>query len=109
MVHLGRLDHQVKVRGYRVELGEIEAALRAHPGVVDAVVLAIPGDDGEVELVAACTGEVGDTDEVLTALSARLPAYMVPRTVAAFDLLPLNQNGKVDRKALGATLAGAVR
>ncbi|WP_424186713.1 amino acid adenylation domain-containing protein [Actinokineospora sp. G85] len=107
LVHLGRLDHQVKVRGYRVELGEIEAALRERPGVTDAVVLAVPGEEGEVELVAACTGEAGDPDDLLTALSTRLPAYMVPRTVAVLDLLPLNQNGKVDRKALSAGLATA--
>ena len=105
LVHLGRLDHQVKVRGYRVELGEIEAVLRDQPGVADAVVLAVPGEDGEVELVAACTGEVRDEDALLAALSARLPGYMVPRTIAAFDLLPLNQNGKIDRKALGESIA----
>ena len=104
-MHLGRLDHQVKVRGYRVELGEIEAVLRDQPGVADAVVLAVPGEDGEVELVAACTGEVRDEDALLAALSARLPGYMVPRTIAAFDLLPLNQNGKIDRKALGESIA----
>ncbi|MCP2243433.1 AMP-binding protein [Lentzea aerocolonigenes] len=99
LVHLGRLDHQVKVRGYRVELGEVEAALRAVPGVRDAVVVAVPGRRGETNLAAACTGEPGDA---LTALRARLPEYMVPETLTVLDTLPLNANGKIDRRALGA-------
>lgn len=99
LVHLGRIDHQVKIRGYRVELGEIEAAMRRQPGVTDAVVLALPGRD-ETELVAAYTGTVQDPDDLLTALGTGLPPYMVPRTITAFDTFPLNQNGKVDRRAL---------
>ena len=104
LIHLGRLDHQVKVRGYRVELGEIEAALRDEPGVRDAVVLPMPGVDGEVELEAVCTGDVSDTKERLKALRSRLPSYMVPRAVTVLDELPLNQNGKIDRKVLLAQL-----
>lgn len=99
LVHLGRIDHQVKIRGYRVELGEIEAVLRRQPGVTDAVVLALPGRD-ETELVAAYTGTPQDEETLLIALSTALPAYMVPRTITAFDMFPLNQNGKVDRRAL---------
>nr|WP_042179920.1 amino acid adenylation domain-containing protein [Kibdelosporangium sp. MJ126-NF4]ADB02873.1 AzicV [Kibdelosporangium sp. MJ126-NF4]CEL14096.1 non-ribosomal peptide synthetase [Kibdelosporangium sp. MJ126-NF4]CTQ88462.1 non-ribosomal peptide synthetase [Kibdelosporangium sp. MJ126-NF4] len=103
LVHIGRIDHQVKIRGYRVELGEIEAVLRRQPGVADAVVLAMPGR-GETELVAAYTGTPQDEEVLLTALSTALPAYMVPRTVTAFDAFPLNQNGKVDRRALTDSL-----
>jgi len=104
LVHLGRLDHQVKVRGYRVELGEIEAALRDQPGVRDAVVLPMPSADGDVELEAVCTGEALDVKERLTALRSQVPSYMVPRAVTFFDELPLNQNGKIDRKVLLAQL-----
>jgi non-ribosomal peptide synthetase component F len=104
LVHLGRLDHQVKIRGYRVELGEIEAVLRNQPGVTDAVVLAITAGNGEVELVAAYTGASDDEDGLLAALSTGLPGYMVPRTLTAFTAFPLNQNGKIDRKAIGERL-----
>jgi len=104
LVHLGRLDHQVQVRGYRVELGEIEAVLRDQPGVHEAVVLAVPGAGGEVELEAVCTGDSLDTAERLDALRSRLPSYMVPRGITFVDKLPLNPNGKIDRKVLLARL-----
>jgi acyl-CoA synthetase (AMP-forming)/AMP-acid ligase II len=115
LVHLGRLDHQVKVFGYRVELGEIEAALREQPGVHDAVVLALEEPRGGTALHAACTGEggegsggAGDVDPgaLLDALRLRLPAYMVPLTLRVLDALPLNGNGKTDRAALAALLTG---
>ncbi|MFH8559489.1 amino acid adenylation domain-containing protein [Streptomyces sp. NPDC017988] len=104
LVHLGRLDQQVKVRGYRVELGEIEAVLRARPGVGDAVVVAVAGHGGETVLEAVCTGSGPDPDDLARALRARLPAYMVPRGIAVFAELPLNDNGKIDRKVLAASL-----
>ncbi|MGW2649795.1 amino acid adenylation domain-containing protein [Streptomyces sp. NPDC001393] len=110
LIHLGRVDHQVKVQGYRVELGEIEAALRGHPQVAEAIVVAVRGDDGPVVLHAVCTGTeggVGDGDELLTLLRAELPQHMVPRSVAFWPSLPLNPNGKVDRNAITATVAGA--
>ncbi len=102
LLHLGRLDHQVKIHGYRVELGEIEAALREQPGVVDAVVLALTAEGGEVELVAAYTGAQNDEDKLLAELNSRLPGYMVPRTLTNFPEFPLNQNGKIDRTAIGS-------
>jgi amino acid adenylation domain-containing protein len=101
LVHLGRLDQQVKVRGYRVELGEIEVALRSLPGVRDAVVVAVPGRRGETKLVATCTGR--PADDLLAVLRTRLPEYMVPETLTVVDTLPLNANGKIDRRALVAT------
>ncbi|MEV5433785.1 amino acid adenylation domain-containing protein [Streptomyces sp. NPDC052701] len=100
LVHLGRLDQQVKIQGYRVELGEIEAALRAAPGVRDAVVLAVPGTGGQTALAAACTGDAVDPSGVLTALRSRLPAYMVPASLTVLETLPLNANGKIDRTVL---------
>lgn len=107
LVHLGRLDHQVKVRGYRVELGEVEAVLRAQPDVTDAVVLAVAAHNGEVNLVAAYTGTQDNEEELFAALSTRLPGYMVPHTLTAFTAFPLNQNGKIDRKAIGSMFVGA--
>ncbi|WP_340686953.1 amino acid adenylation domain-containing protein [Amycolatopsis coloradensis] len=104
LVHYGRLDHQIKIRGYRVELGEIEAALRAQPGVRDAFVVAVAGLNGELDLEAAYTGVAQDAEVLLACLRTRLPNYMVPRGVTAFDRLPLNPNGKVDRAALAASL-----
>ncbi|MZE81040.1 amino acid adenylation domain-containing protein [Streptomyces xinghaiensis] len=107
LVHLGRLDHQLKVRGYRIELGEIEAVLLRQPGVTEAVVVALRAPDGEIELAAAYTGTADDPEALLDALRTRLPAYMVPREITALDELPLNPNGKVDRKVLATALAPA--
>jgi acyl-coenzyme A synthetase/AMP-(fatty) acid ligase/acyl carrier protein len=97
----GRVDHQVKVHGYRVELGEIEAALRAQDGVRDAVVLAREEASGDRQLVAYV---VGDTEpQVLrNELKARLPQYMVPPAFVCVEQLPLTANGKVDRQGLAA-------
>jgi acyl-coenzyme A synthetase/AMP-(fatty) acid ligase/acyl carrier protein len=99
---LGRMDHQVKVRGHRVELGEIEAVLRGHPQVSEALVL--PREDGPAgkRLVAYVVSiqdrvEVG---ELRTFLKARLPEYMIPLTFAFLDSLPLTPSGKIDRRAL---------
>ncbi|MEV5546752.1 AMP-binding protein [Streptomyces sp. NPDC052309] len=109
LVHLGRVDHQVKVSGYRVEPGEIEAVLREHPAVTDAVALAVDAGDGEAELVAAYTGAQEAEGELLAALHARLPAYMVPRALTAFAAFPLTGNGKTDRKAVGAACSARLR
>ncbi|MFP3986824.1 amino acid adenylation domain-containing protein [Streptomyces sp. E11-3] len=104
LVHLGRLDHQVKIRGYRIELGEIENVLLEQPGVSEAVVVAVTGRDGALFLEAFYTGTPRPADELLGALRERLPTYMVPRGAEPLDALPLNPNGKVDRKALLALL-----
>ncbi|WP_432087584.1 amino acid adenylation domain-containing protein [Streptomyces sp. bgisy095] len=105
LVHLGRIDHQLKIHGYRVELGEIELLLTRQPGVTDAVVLAVPGRKGEPVLRAVCTGGPADPAGLLDALREKLPAYMVPATVGFTEALPLNANGKVDRVALVASLS----
>jgi amino acid adenylation domain-containing protein len=97
---LGRLDHQVKIRGFRVEPGEIEAALLALPGVREAVVV-VRDEGGDRRLVAYATGDA--TAEALRHfLREQLPDYMVPAAFVVLDALPLNPNGKVDRKALPA-------
>ncbi|MFJ8275766.1 AMP-binding protein [Streptomyces griseoviridis] len=105
LVHLGRLDHQVKVNGYRVELGEIEAALRAQPGVTDAVVVALAEPRGDTALRAACAATGADPDTLLAGVRDRLPPYMVPRTVTVLARLPLNANGKLDRTAVAEIVA----
>lgn len=101
---VGRTDDQVKVRGFRVELGEIEHALRALPGVTDAVVFARATPDS-AELLACVTGgaDLAGPDGLTEALRERLPHYMIPAIVVT-DRLPLNANGKVDRAALLAAL-----
>jgi amino acid adenylation domain-containing protein len=107
LVHLGRLDHQVKIRGYRIELGEIEAVLRQQRGVGDAIVMALPGRDGQPDLCAAVTGTHLDTAQTHAALSTALPAYMLPRRIVVVEQLPLNAHGKTDRHALAAQLTEA--
>jgi amino acid adenylation domain-containing protein len=99
LVHLGRLDRQVKLHGYRIELGEIEVALRRHPGVRDAAVVAASDSSG---LRAVYTGVRIDESELARHLRARLPAFMVPGAFTWADALPLNVNGKVDYRRLAA-------
>ena len=100
--YLGRLDHQVKIRGLRIELGEIEAELLAQPAVREAVVVAQKGPGGSrlVAYVVPQDGSELNTAVLREALGQKLPDYMVPGAVVTLDALPLNANGKVDRKAL---------
>ncbi|WP_018905479.1 non-ribosomal peptide synthetase [Variovorax paradoxus] len=100
--YLGRIDHQVKIRGFRIELGEIEAELLAQPAVREAVVVARDGPAGArlVGYLAPHAGESIDTAALKERLAQVLPDYMVPRAFEVLDALPLNANGKVDRKAL---------
>ncbi len=108
--YLGRLDHMVKIRGNRVELGEIEAALLKHPDIRSAVVLAREeGHAEDKELVgyvclAAGTGlgsqPAGTASVLIGFLKERLPSFMIPGSFVFLENLPLTANGKVDRKAL---------
>jgi amino acid adenylation domain-containing protein/non-ribosomal peptide synthase protein (TIGR01720 family) len=97
---LGRADDQVKIRGFRIELGEIEHALRQHPEVADAVVVARTEESGHKRLVAYVVA--AGTPNCREFLAERLPGHLVPAAFAVLDRLPLNANGKVDRKALPA-------
>ncbi|WP_344409265.1 amino acid adenylation domain-containing protein [Streptomyces viridochromogenes] len=98
--YAGRSDHQVKIRGHRVELGEIESVLGALPGVERAVVTARPGHGGEARLVAYVVPAGTDRDRLRERASAVLPTHMVPAVYVPLDTLPATPNGKVDRKAL---------
>jgi amino acid adenylation domain-containing protein len=101
--YLGRVDFQVKVRGHRVELGEIEAVLGTHPGVRRAVVLARATPSGDVRLIAYYVGVARVEVHTLRGyLADRLPAYMVPSAYVELEVLPLTASGKVDRRALPA-------
>ncbi|MFF0819255.1 amino acid adenylation domain-containing protein [Micromonospora haikouensis] len=105
VVFLGRRDDQVKVSGFRVELGEVERVLGDCPGVGEGAVLAVAAADA-VELVAVLTGPA-DPGEVREFLRANLPAYMVPARCHRVRRLPTTNNGKVDRPALLAELGRA--
>jgi acyl carrier protein len=95
----GRVDAQVKVRGFRIEPGEIEAVLAAHPDVRACVVVPRPDATGALELIAFC--ETSAAPDALRAhLRSRLPDYMVPGRIARLDSLPVGPAGKVDRDAL---------
>ncbi|MDB4949056.1 MAG: Malonyl CoA-acyl carrier protein transacylase, partial [Gemmatimonadetes bacterium] len=102
---LGRLDAQLKVRGHRVEPGEVEAALAALPGVRQAVVVGRDDGDG-VGLVAYLVGDPPPAAELRAGLRGILPEYMVPSAFVRIDALPLTAGGKVDRRALPAPPAG---
>jgi amino acid adenylation domain-containing protein len=106
--HLGRLDFQVKVRGFRVELGEIEAHLLACAGIAQAVVIAREDRPGDVRLVAyvlAQPGHAVDPSSLISQLKQALPGYSVPQHIVALEAMPLLPNGKIDRGALPAPQA----
>ncbi|GAA1240494.1 hypothetical protein GCM10009665_34200 [Kitasatospora nipponensis] len=98
---LGRADRQVKLRGFRVELGEVEAAVRAEPGITDAAVLAT---DGRLIAYPVATGPEA-LEQLAERLAARLPAHLVPAVLVPLEALPLTANGKLDRAALAAAPA----
>ncbi|MEG8177566.1 amino acid adenylation domain-containing protein [Nocardia terpenica] len=99
---LGRADHQVQIRGYRVELGEVEQALRRAPGVRHAVAAVLEGS--APKLVAAVSGTVTSADLVLSVASELLPAYMIPTRLEVLGSMPLTANGKLDRSAVLSVL-----
>ncbi|HEX2569056.1 MAG TPA: amino acid adenylation domain-containing protein [Polyangia bacterium] len=107
---VGRADHQVKVRGFRIEAGDVEAALASHPAVAECVVVARPfkeGGGGERHLVAylvprAPAATRPPEEELRHHLRERLPEYMVPSVLVWIEALPLSPSGKIDRQALPA-------
>ncbi|ANB02217.1 amino acid adenylation domain-containing protein [Ectothiorhodospira sp. BSL-9] len=100
-IFLGRIDHQIKIGGVRIELGEVEQALRDVSGTDQAVALGWPlTSSGAAGLVGFICGGTFSTELMRDQLKERLPMVMVPRQILTLDALPLNVNGKVDRKAL---------
>jgi natural product biosynthesis luciferase-like monooxygenase protein len=103
MEYLARLDNQVKVRGFRVELGEIESALLNHDSVKDAVVIVHTNDSQQGSIfayVVSKSGEALDKESLLTYIRSALPDYMVPSNLFILPSIPVTPNGKIDRKAL---------
>jgi amino acid adenylation domain-containing protein len=103
--YLGRMDHQIKIRGHRIELGEIETALGAHPLVGQTVVVVREDRTGDARLIAyfVTRDRAATTPAALRAfLKLRVPEYMLPAAFVPLDALPINKNGKVDRDRLPA-------
>ncbi|WP_244461380.1 amino acid adenylation domain-containing protein [Rhodococcus sp. ZPP] len=100
--HLGRTDFQIKVRGFRIEPGEIDTALTTHPDVSFAATVSRPGPGGTPVVVTYIQSDTGSADpEALTAyLSTLLPAHMIPAAIVSLDHIPLTPAGKLDRSAL---------
>ena len=103
---LGRIDFQVKIRGHRIELGEIVAALKQHPAIQQAVVVAREDKPGNKRLVAYVVCDFASDkptqSELRNTLQKQLPDYMIPPVIVVLDKMPLSPNGKVDRRALPA-------
>ena len=98
--YLGRVDHQIKIRGHRIELGEIEQQLLNHPEIIQSVVV-VKGNETNKYLVGYYTATSDITDTILKAyLNKQLPEYMVPSHLMALEVFPLTPNGKLDRKQL---------
>ncbi|HVT49685.1 MAG TPA: amino acid adenylation domain-containing protein [Vicinamibacterales bacterium] len=107
--YVGRRDEQVKVNGFRVEPGEIEAALQRHPAVAQAIVV-VRDDGGGTRLVAyviAVAGATADPDDLRRSLATTMPDYLVPAAIVVVDEWPLTPSGKIDRKRLPAPAATA--
>jgi D-alanine--poly(phosphoribitol) ligase subunit 1 len=103
----GRADNQVKLRGYRIELEEIDHALTSVPGVVRALAVLLNDNQGSGRIIAAYSGHRLQDAELLHHCRARLPSYMLPSRFVWLASMPTNPNGKADRRAVAALLTHA--
>ncbi|MDW5614226.1 amino acid adenylation domain-containing protein [Mycolicibacterium sp. D5.8-2] len=103
---VGRADHRIKISGYRVELGEVESALRRIPGV-DSAVAAVVAADGGRDVLAALISGVADPQKVTAAMAEVVPPHMIPQIIVAADHIPYTLGGKIDRAAVTRMLADA--
>ncbi len=99
-IYCGRVDHQVKIQGFRVELSEVEFHLRAITGSSNVVALATSNANGLTQIDVIFEGEKADTEPVMDALKTKVPTYMLPAQIHFVTTFPLNTSGKTDRKAL---------
>jgi len=102
IAYIGRMDHQVKIRGLRIELGEIEAAIAAYPGIKQIAVVVKTDESGRQYICAYYIGEAVDTKAIKAQLAKRLPQYMVPHFFIHMERFPTTPSGKTDRKAFPA-------
>ncbi|MFF2523474.1 amino acid adenylation domain-containing protein [Streptomyces liangshanensis] len=102
---LGRADHQVKIGGHRIELGEVESALEDDPAVLDAVATVLDAPVRHLAAAVSAHGDAPDPEGILLRAAARLPSYMVPERVLVLSGLPLTANGKLDRAAVHRALS----
>ncbi|MFD1773340.1 non-ribosomal peptide synthetase [Paenibacillus rhizophilus] len=103
----GRIDNQVKLRGFRVELGEIESVLDAHDNIDEAAVIVVEPVPGQQTLLACLSGKMTDEKEIKDFIGRKLPYYMIPHRLEWLPRLPKNPNGKLDRKALRDRFGGS--
>jgi amino acid adenylation domain-containing protein len=107
---ISRIDHQIKLRGYRIEPGEIEAALATHKAILQAVAIAREDEPGNRRLVAyVVSDEELNTEQLRESLRQKLPEYMVPEAILALEKMPVTANGKIDRQRLPAVEARSRR
>jgi amino acid adenylation domain-containing protein len=109
LVFIGRRDHQIKLGGHRIELGDIEAALRVQPGVVEVAAFAWPPGAVTESIVAAVSGNALEGEALRLRLRNILPAYMVPAEIEIIESMPRTSSGKLDRRALSDILANATK
>ena len=111
---MGRLDHQVKLRGYRIELAEIESALRSHAAIENAAVILredVPGEPRLVAYVTLAHGNSVEPNDLKKYAGSQLPEYMLPARIVTMDALPLTSSGKIDRRSLPLpeSISGQIR
>ena len=100
LLYIGRLDNQVQIQGFRVEMGEIEAIARTYPGIGQLAAVAIPNDVGNMQVILVLENFKNENDAVRDFLKEKLPNYMWPSKILNINELPKTLGGKIDRKSI---------